>query len=79
MEIFDDGGLMEMVCRHDIPLFFSNINTPGEQQKYAVTLIEYLFSLLPLNATVTVLYDVGCVLAQTLRQVSKPYHTLHLY
>ena len=79
MEIFDDGGLMEMVCRHDIPLFFANIDTPGEQQKYAVTLIKHLFSLLPSNATVTVLYDVGCVLARTLRQVSKPYHTLHLY
>jgi hypothetical protein len=79
MEIFDDGGLMEMVCRHDIPLFFANIDTPGEQQKYAVTLIEHLFSLLPSNATVTVLYDVGCVLARTLRQVSKLYHTLRLY
>ena len=79
MEIFDDGGLMEMVFRHDIPLFFANINTPGEQQKYAITLIEHLFSLLPSNATVMVLYDVGCMLARTLRQVSKPYRTLHLY
>ena len=70
MEIFDDGGLIKIVCQHDIPLFFANINTPGEQQKYAVMLIEHLFLLLPLNATVMVLYDVGCMLAQTLHQVS---------
>jgi hypothetical protein len=59
---FDANGLMALVCRHDIPLFFANIDTPGEQQKYAVALIEYFFSLIPLQATVIDLYDIGCVL-----------------
>ncbi|KAF9006922.1 hypothetical protein BDQ17DRAFT_1238366, partial [Cyathus striatus] len=31
---FDDTGLMALVCRHDIPLFVTNIDTAGEQQKY---------------------------------------------
>lgn len=71
MDHYDDGGVMALVCRHDIPLFLTNIDTPGEQQKYAVSLIEHLFSLLPPTATVTVLYDVGCVLDRSLNLVSK--------
>ncbi|KAG6899356.1 hypothetical protein C0993_010997 [Termitomyces sp. T159_Od127] len=66
MERFDDGGLMALVCRHDIPIFLANIDTPGEQQKYAVALIEHLFSLLPPQATVSSLYDVGCMLGRSL-------------
>ncbi|RDB29776.1 hypothetical protein Hypma_013855 [Hypsizygus marmoreus] len=67
MEKFDDGGLMAITCRHDIPLFFANIDTPGEQQKYAVALISRLFALLPPDATVAALYDVGCVLDRSLQ------------
>ncbi|CAA7265927.1 unnamed protein product [Cyclocybe aegerita] len=67
MDKFDDGGAMALVCRHDIPLFFTNIDTPGEQQKYGVALIEHLFTLLPCHARVYVLYDVGCVLDRSLQ------------
>jgi Kyakuja-Dileera-Zisupton transposase len=70
MDSFDDTGLMALVCRHDIPLFFANIDTPGEQQKYAVALIEHLFTFLPHNATVANLYDIGCVLDRSLNLVS---------
>lgn len=70
MDSFDDTGIMALICRHDIPLFFANIDSPGEQQKYAVSLIEHLFSLLPQEATVVTLYDVGCVLSRSLSQVS---------
>lgn len=66
----DVNGLMALVCRHDIPIFFADIDTPGEQQKYAVALIERLFSLLPPSATVVVLYDIGCVLDRSLQTVS---------
>jgi hypothetical protein len=62
---------MGLICRHDIPLFFANIDTPGEQQKYAVSLIEHLYSLLPPSATVCALYDVGCVLDRSTEIVSK--------
>lgn len=44
MDSFDDTGVMALICRHDIPLFFANIDTPGEQQKYAVALIDHLFA-----------------------------------
>ena len=27
---FDDYGVMSIVCHHDVPLFFANIDTPGE-------------------------------------------------
>lgn len=78
MESFDDTGLMALICRHDIPLFFANIDSPGEQQKYALSLISHLFSLLPPNATVVVLYDVGCVMDRTLSLVSASPNVLLL-
>lgn len=79
MEKFDDSGLMAAVCRHDIPLFLCNIDTPGEQQKYAVALIRHVFEHLPDNATVKVLYDVGCVLDRSRDKVraSMLYTTKH--
>ena len=67
---YDDMGWMSLVCRHDIPLFFANIDTPGEQQKYAVALILWFFSRIPPNATVTVLYDIGCILDRSIQMVS---------
>ncbi|KAG6889805.1 hypothetical protein C0992_003994 [Termitomyces sp. T32_za158] len=67
MDRFNDGGLMALVCRHDILIFLANIDTPGEQQKYAVAMLEHLFSLLPPSATLAVLYDVGCVLDRSLQ------------
>lgn len=75
MDQFDDGGVMALVCRHDIPLFLANIDTPGEQQKYSIALIEHLYHLLSPEATVVVLYDVGCVLERSLQLVSGA-HTL---
>ncbi|KAJ7588018.1 hypothetical protein C8J56DRAFT_889864 [Mycena floridula] len=63
---FDDKGLMALVCRHDIPILFANIDTPGEQQKYAVGMLEVFFNLIPLNAVVVGLYDIACVLHRSL-------------
>lgn len=73
MDSFDDTGIMALICRHDIPLFFANIDSPGEQQKYPVALLEQLYSLIPPHATVVALYDVGCVLARSLGKVSLFY------
>ena len=66
---FDDTGLMALVCRHDVVIFLANIDTPGEQQKFGVALIEHLFSHLPKEATLVVYYDIGCVLDRSLRRV----------
>ena len=69
---FDDTGLMALVCRHDVVLFLANVDTPGEQQKYGVALVEHLMSLLPREATVAVFYDIGCVLDRSLHLVRTP-------
>lgn len=69
MDRFDDGGLMALVCRHDIPIFLANIDTPGEQQKYAVAMIKHLFEHIPPHATLFLLYDIGCVLDRSLHTV----------
>ncbi|KAI0716907.1 hypothetical protein C8Q76DRAFT_795144 [Earliella scabrosa] len=63
---FDDTGLMALMCRHDIVLFLANVDSPGEQQKYGVALVEHLMSFLPCEATVAVFYDIGCVLDRSL-------------
>jgi hypothetical protein len=47
MEDFDNAGLMALICRHDIPLFFANIDTPGKQQKFLLALIDHVLALLP--------------------------------
>jgi hypothetical protein len=65
----DINGLMALVCRHDIPLYLADIDTPGEQQKYAVALIERLFQHLPSSANVGLLYDIGCVLDRSIQMV----------
>ena len=75
---FDDTGLMALVCRHDIVLFLANVDTPGEQQKYGVALVEHLMSFLPREATVAVFYDIGCVLDRSLHLVRKVIPTPHV-
>ena len=69
-DLFDDKGAGALVCRHDIPLFFVNIDTPGEQQKYAIALIDHLYSMLPPNASIVILYDIGCILDRSIHMVS---------
>lgn len=78
MDRFDDSGMMALVCRHDIPLFLANIDTPGEQQKYAVALILHLFSLIPPEATVALLYDVACVLDRSCQLVNPLSWSSHI-
>jgi hypothetical protein len=70
VEVFDDTGLMALTCRHDNVIFYANIDTPGEQQKYAVALLERFFKHIPAHATVCALYDIGCVLSKSLEKVS---------
>ncbi|KIK78651.1 hypothetical protein PAXRUDRAFT_36591 [Paxillus rubicundulus Ve08.2h10] len=60
MDSFDDTSMMALICHHNIPLFFANIDPPGEQQKYSFALLEHLFMLLLSNANIVALYDIGC-------------------
>lgn len=74
---FDDTGIAALVCRHGIPIFMANIDTPGEQQKYAVALIERVFAELPPQATGAFFYDVGCVLDISVHKVCGEIHSTY--
>jgi len=73
---YDDRGWMSLICRHDIPLFFANIDTPGEQQKYAIALILWIVKQVPKHSTFSVLYDVACVVDRSVQKVSPLKHTI---
>ncbi|KIJ43492.1 hypothetical protein M422DRAFT_169767 [Sphaerobolus stellatus SS14] len=64
--MFSPHGKMVMVCCHDVPLFLCDINTKGEQQFYSIALIQKLAFMLPCNATIGLLYDIGCTLDQAI-------------
>ncbi|KZT58060.1 hypothetical protein CALCODRAFT_433161, partial [Calocera cornea HHB12733] len=69
-KLFDPTGVVVLLCRHDIPLLACDITTPGEQQKYVVAMILELLKELPNQATVGLLYDIGCQLDHSARLVS---------
>ncbi|KAJ7917138.1 hypothetical protein B0H13DRAFT_1608630 [Mycena leptocephala] len=58
---YDAAGVFLMTCRHGQILFFCNIYTPGEQQRYIVASLEELARHLPPKATILQAYDIGCV------------------
>ena len=67
---YDIKGIMAMVCVHDVPLALANIDTYGEPRYLAVALLRKLDSMLPTNATVGVMYDIGDQLDRTIEKVS---------
>ncbi|KAH7092807.1 hypothetical protein BKA62DRAFT_625932, partial [Auriculariales sp. MPI-PUGE-AT-0066] len=62
----DDKGLIALVCRHSIPLLLCNVDTPGERQKYAASLVIWLLLRVPSAMKIVVLYDIACVTYRTL-------------
>ena len=58
--MFEDTGVMAMLCCCDVPLFLVNMWTPGEKQFYAFALIAALLQHIPTLWRVRVLYDIGC-------------------
>ncbi|KAJ7339964.1 hypothetical protein DFH08DRAFT_704657 [Mycena albidolilacea] len=58
---YDASGVFVMTCRHLQVIYLCDIDTPGEQQKYIVALMEEVNSNLPPQATILQAYDVGCV------------------
>ncbi|KAJ7924775.1 hypothetical protein B0H13DRAFT_1863641 [Mycena leptocephala] len=63
---YDASGIFVMTYRHRQVIFLCNVDTPGEQQRYIVAMLEEVFTLLPLHATVLQAYDVGCVTEHSL-------------
>jgi hypothetical protein len=66
---FDDRGAVAVVCRHDIPIFMANVDTAGEQHKYAISLLLKLFAHLPSTATVCAFYDIACAVDRSIHKV----------
>ena len=66
---YQSKGLMGAICQHDTPLFMCDIQTPGEQQHYPIALIIVLFKELPPNATISLLYDIRCMLNLSISKV----------
>ncbi|KAF8321016.1 uncharacterized protein EI90DRAFT_2848299, partial [Cantharellus anzutake] len=65
-DTFRSKGLMATVCRHDIPLFLCDVRTLGEQQHFSIAMLLALSRQLPSNATIGLMYDVGCVLDRSI-------------
>ncbi|KAF7968760.1 hypothetical protein HWV62_29352 [Athelia sp. TMB] len=63
---FSDTGLMALICRHDRLIFVVNMTHPGKRQHYALALLRALFSHLPPDMTVGLLYDIGCQLKRSM-------------
>lgn len=70
---YDAKGLQAVSCRHDVPLFLCDIQTPGERQYFAIALIIKVDSMLPSNATMGVLYDIACQTDRSVALVSRLY------
>jgi hypothetical protein len=75
---FDDKGLFVCLCRHGIPVFLVNMDTPGEQQKYVISVLKKLFSMLPPTATVVLLYDIACIIERSVQKVSFAHDNVFL-
>jgi Kyakuja-Dileera-Zisupton transposase len=67
--VFEDTGLMALVCRHDRPLFVVTLQDPGERQYNAVALVNRLFKELPSTWRVGLLYDIGCQMHHSIVKV----------
>ena len=71
---YDDHGWMSLVCCYDIPLFFTNINMPGEQYKFAIALISWFVKHVPKHGTFLVLYDIACIIHRSCLKVRPANH-----
>ncbi|KAL9937804.1 hypothetical protein V8E36_003349 [Tilletia maclaganii] len=58
---YDITGVMGACCRHDIPLVFCDMRSPGERHYYAIALIRAVMQALgPKLTHLGITYDIGC-------------------
>ncbi|KAI6039182.1 hypothetical protein EDC04DRAFT_2568813 [Pisolithus marmoratus] len=67
-QFFSDTGVMALLCHHDRVIHLANMTSAGEKQHYALALIKSLFSHLPDDFHIGLLYDIGCQLEQSCRK-----------
>ncbi|KAI6147807.1 hypothetical protein BKA82DRAFT_4329864 [Pisolithus tinctorius] len=58
-QFFSDTGVMALLCHHDHVIHLANMTSAGEKQHYALALIKSLFSHLPDDFHIGLLYDIG--------------------
>ncbi|KAL9937961.1 hypothetical protein V8E36_003506 [Tilletia maclaganii] len=64
----DITGVMGLCCRHDHPLIFCDITSPGERHHYAVALVLALLGAIKHRVdSLGVMYDIGCRFANNKR------------
>ncbi|KAF9507058.1 hypothetical protein BS47DRAFT_1423787, partial [Hydnum rufescens UP504] len=63
---FSDTGMMAILCRHDIVLFWANMWTAGEKQFFALALLAAIMAELPSDWTLRFLYDIACQMHRSL-------------
>jgi len=68
--LYVDTGLVALVCRHDRLLWLANLTTAGERQHYVFALLKRLFSNLPEDWHVGLLYDIACQIERSMLKVS---------
>ncbi|KAL9931324.1 hypothetical protein V8E36_009834, partial [Tilletia maclaganii] len=57
----DITGVMGLCCRHDVPLIFCDVDSPGERHHYAVALLMRLLAALDGEVEhIGAMYDIGC-------------------
>jgi hypothetical protein len=66
---YDSKGIMALTCPHDVPIFVVDVKTKGEPRYLAVALLKNLAAMLPGNATIGVMYDIGDQLERTIEKV----------
>ena len=59
---------MALLCCHDHVIHLADMTSAGEKQHYALALIKALFSHLPEDFWVGILYDIGCQLERSCRK-----------
>ena len=77
-EFYADMGVMALLCHHDQSLWIINLTTPGERQYYALALLECLFTHLPPDWNVGLLYDVDFQVHCSVIKVSHFYTLCYL-
>lgn len=76
-QLYDEKGIMALVCAHDIPLFLASITTKGEARFYGVALLRALAKEIPVHGTLGVMYDIADQFDRTIEKAYSPIISHH--
>ncbi|KAI8136945.1 hypothetical protein BJV82DRAFT_526155 [Fennellomyces sp. T-0311] len=58
LPLYNETGIFGSVCKHDIPLEFTNMVLSGERYKYPLAVVKALTEKFGFN--INIMYDIGC-------------------